>query len=251
MTSNTSQNCAASPSTLYCSTLVCDTMENAQKIAFHPQVNRKTVTLGGEVYDPAGTLTGGSSSRRESVLSELSKCRDDMQREDQYKKELKNVEVLMVKTKKIAEKYHELTDQIGFKEHEINGLELKLSNSSHAVLMSEVQSMEEEIQMLTQSVNDMKQQLEDLNVRHVDLKKKVEDAPAERNRQMAKAEADLKKASVAAEKSREKWYTAQENLNTTQLELDELGKEATEYAGKISSCETAIAGISQNVPDQK
>ena len=231
------------------STLVCDTMENAQKIAFHPQVKAKTVTLGGEVYDPAGTLTGGSSSRRESVLSELSKYRDDMQREDQYKRELKNVEILLVKTKKIAEKYHELTDQIGIKEHEIDGLESKLSNSSHAVLMSEVQSMEEEIQMLTQSVDDMKQQLEDLNVRHVDLKKKVEDAPAERNRQMAKAEADLKKASVAAEKSREKWYAAQENLNTTQLELDELGTEATEYAGKISSCETAIAGISQKVDD--
>lgn len=229
------------------STLVCDTMENAQKIAFHPQVKAKTVTLGGEVYDPAGTLTGGSSGRRESVLAELAKCKDDLTRANQYEQELRNVELSLAKTKKVAEKYHELSDQIGFKEHEINNLESKLENSSHAVLLSEVQSMEDEIQMLTQSVSDMKQQLEDLNARHVDLKRKVEDAPAERNRQMAKAEADLKKASAAAEKLRQKWYGAQENLNTTQLELDELEKEAAEYVGKISTCQAGMEEISTKI----
>lgn len=40
-------------------TLVCDSLDNAKKVAFDKGVSTKTVTLGGDVFDPQGTLTGG------------------------------------------------------------------------------------------------------------------------------------------------------------------------------------------------
>lgn len=43
------------------STLVCDTLDNAKKVAFDKQVRTKTVTLGGDIFDPQGTLSGGKS----------------------------------------------------------------------------------------------------------------------------------------------------------------------------------------------
>lgn len=46
------------------STLVCDTLDNAKKVAFDRQVMTKTVTLGGDIFDPQGTLSGGENSRR-------------------------------------------------------------------------------------------------------------------------------------------------------------------------------------------
>lgn len=42
-------------------TLVCDTLDNAKKVAFDKRVTTKTVTLGGDVFDPQGTLTGGAT----------------------------------------------------------------------------------------------------------------------------------------------------------------------------------------------
>lgn len=44
------------------STLVCDTLDNAKKVAFEKQVLTKTVTLGGDIFDPQGTLSGGESN---------------------------------------------------------------------------------------------------------------------------------------------------------------------------------------------
>ena len=44
------------------STLVCDTLDSAKKVAFDKQVMTKTVTLGGDIFDPQGTLSGGESS---------------------------------------------------------------------------------------------------------------------------------------------------------------------------------------------
>lgn len=43
------------------STLVCDTLDNAKKVAFDKQVTTKTVTLGGDIFDPQGTLSGGEN----------------------------------------------------------------------------------------------------------------------------------------------------------------------------------------------
>lgn len=41
------------------STMVCDTLDNAKKVAFDRHVMTKTVTLGGDIFDPQGTLSGG------------------------------------------------------------------------------------------------------------------------------------------------------------------------------------------------
>lgn len=40
-------------------TFVCDNMDNAKKVAFDKRIMTRTVTLGGEIFDPHGTLSGG------------------------------------------------------------------------------------------------------------------------------------------------------------------------------------------------
>lgn len=50
-------------------TLVCDTLDNAKKVAFDKQVMTKTVTLGGDIFDPQGTLSGGESREDTCALS--------------------------------------------------------------------------------------------------------------------------------------------------------------------------------------
>ncbi|WFD36607.1 Structural maintenance of chromosomes protein 2 [Malassezia cuniculi] len=49
-------------------TLVCRDAATAKRVTFDAAVRMKSVTLEGDVYDPAGTLSGGSSSSSSSVL---------------------------------------------------------------------------------------------------------------------------------------------------------------------------------------
>merc|ERR1712151_1461130 len=53
--------------------LVCDSPETAKQVTFHPNVRVRTVTKDGDVYDPAGTITGGSASKGGNVLMDLQK----------------------------------------------------------------------------------------------------------------------------------------------------------------------------------
>ena len=41
------------------SAFVCKDMNIAKKVTFDPNVMKKSVTLSGDSFDPAGTLTGG------------------------------------------------------------------------------------------------------------------------------------------------------------------------------------------------
>jgi len=38
---------------------VCKDMDCAKQVTFDDRINKKSVTLDGDVFDPAGTLTGG------------------------------------------------------------------------------------------------------------------------------------------------------------------------------------------------
>lgn len=53
------------------STLVCDTLDNAKKVAFDKQVMTKTVTLGGDIFDPQGTLSGGENNKDHVFVSDV------------------------------------------------------------------------------------------------------------------------------------------------------------------------------------
>merc|ERR1719382_1197864 len=54
--------------------LVCDTPETAKQVTFHPNVRVRTVTKDGDLYDPAGTITGGSAPKGGNLLMRLSEA---------------------------------------------------------------------------------------------------------------------------------------------------------------------------------
>ena len=53
------------------STLVCDSLPLAKALTFNKDIRRRTVTLEGDVFDPSGTLTGGSRESVGTVLAML------------------------------------------------------------------------------------------------------------------------------------------------------------------------------------
>ena len=53
---------------IFGNTLICNTSEIAKKLAYHPNIRTKCVNLEGDIYDPSGSLTGGSNIRQDSIL---------------------------------------------------------------------------------------------------------------------------------------------------------------------------------------
>ena len=116
------------------STLVCEDAETAKRVTFDPAVRLKSVTLEGDVYDPSGTLSGGSSPNSSGVLVTLQKL-NALNRELHAKElALQDLQVVMAKEKKKLDMARRTKQKLDLKGHEIKLTEEQIGgNSSSSV----------------------------------------------------------------------------------------------------------------------
>uniref|UniRef100_A0A8C6PG32 Structural maintenance of chromosomes 2 n=1 Tax=Nothobranchius furzeri TaxID=105023 RepID=A0A8C6PG32_NOTFU len=131
------------------STLVCDTLDNAKKVAFDKQVLTKTVTLGGDIFDPQGTLSGGARSQSASVLSSLQEVKDVQDNLNNKEAQLQGTEQELARLKGTAEKYRQLKQEHELKAEEEQILLAKVQQSSF-------HQQQEELERLRKAIAKMK-----------------------------------------------------------------------------------------------
>lgn len=116
------------------STLVCHDADTAKCVTFDPAVRMKSVTLEGDIYDPSGTLSGGSSPNSSGVLltlQKLNKLNKELCLHEQTLVDLQASIAVENERLKLARKTKQ---ELDLKSHEINLTEAQIgSNSSSSV----------------------------------------------------------------------------------------------------------------------
>lgn len=116
------------------STLVCEDANTAKSVTFDAAVRMKCVTLDGDVYDPSGTLSGGSSPQSSGVLVTLQKLNQLNNNLRILEGELKELQTSMAKEKTRLDSTRKTKQELDIKAHEIKLTEDQISgNSSSSV----------------------------------------------------------------------------------------------------------------------
>ena len=116
------------------STLICQDAETAKLVTFDPVVRMKSVTLEGDVYDPSGTLSGGSSPNSSGVLITLQKLNDLNKNMEVTEGELGELRATMAKEKKKLDSAKQIKQELDLKAHEIKLTEEQIEgNASSSV----------------------------------------------------------------------------------------------------------------------
>ena len=116
------------------STLVCDDAETAKRVTFDPAVRLKSVTLEGDVYDPSGTLSGGSAPNSSGVLVTLQKLNALNKELVAREAELQELQGQMAREKKKIDSARKIKQELDLKTHEIKLTEEQIGgNSSSSV----------------------------------------------------------------------------------------------------------------------
>ena len=116
------------------STLVCNDAEAAKKVTFDPAVGLTSVTLEGDVYNPSGTLSGGSSPNSSGVLVTLQKLNIITKEISTLEGELHALQTLMANEKKKLDSSRKTKQELDLKNHEIKLTEDQIGgNSSSSV----------------------------------------------------------------------------------------------------------------------
>jgi structural maintenance of chromosome 2 len=112
-------------------TFVCDDAEIAKLVTFSPEVKgARSVTLAGDVYDPSGTLSGGSAPSSSGILI---KVQDLLDVERQLGEAQGKVNLLLQeeeRTREQRDKWRSLVKELDIKEHSMKLLEEQVGGSN-------------------------------------------------------------------------------------------------------------------------
>lgn len=147
---------------IFGTSLICKDADTAKKITFNPKIRTKSITLSGDVYDPAGTLSGGSRNTSSSLLldiQEYNKCTKDIRRlEDELNEtvyEIRQEEQLSKSTKV-------LQTELEMELHRLKLVQNSIESSLSAELIKENEQLKVEIEKCTKKKNETETQMYNL-----------------------------------------------------------------------------------------
>jgi len=136
------------------STLVVDGMDAANKIC--DRTKTRTVTLEGDVFDPSGTISGGSRNNLGSTLSKLSELTLKSSELNDKNGQLRTIHNKIESMKLISKKFEKLSDELELANVELESIEKHISQTKFGMLTEKFTTMKSEIEEARKEAESMK-----------------------------------------------------------------------------------------------
>ncbi|KAI1003435.1 Structural maintenance of chromosomes protein 2 [Podosphaera aphanis] len=122
-------------------TLICADIATAKHVTFNPTVRMKSITLEGDSYDPAGTLSGGSPPKSNGVLVILQKLNELNKELENQKKSLADLQATIANEKQRLDQAKEIKQDLDLKSHEIKLYEEQIDGNSSSSIIQEIENL--------------------------------------------------------------------------------------------------------------
>merc|ERR1719181_2674442 len=121
--------------------LVCDSPETAKLVTFHPQVRVRSVTKQGDVYDPAGTVEGGSAPKTGDILGRLAELRRRTEELDKRKANFGKISDQWAEQCKQRDEMERRKQEVEMREHDLRITEERMTSTEHGSKLKHVQEL--------------------------------------------------------------------------------------------------------------
>ena len=222
------------------STLICDDADTAKRVTFDPAVRLKSVTFEGDVYDPSGTLSGGSSPNSSGVLVTMGKLNEITQQMKQQELELSELQNAMQAEAEKMKVIKSRKQEFDLKTHEIKLTEEQINGNAASSIILAIEQMKEEITTLKEKMTHAKstQAEAEKDVKKIekdmaDFSKNKDGKLKELEKTVAELKKTLTKSSLAVK-------TLQKQLQDARLESEQASSDITSAEEQLAECESNI-----------
>ena len=191
-------------------TLVVDSMDAASKIC--DATRTRVVTLQGDVFDPSGMISGGSSGNLGTTLSKLSLLATMNQDLMSSEKMLANLRTQWNEMASVSKEFGEISDKLELATAELTAVEKHLSQTSYGMLSDKFSAMENEIKEAQEVITSMLHEKEKMLLVYNELQEKEEELKRERETRLAGIE-------KAIEEAKEKVTAAADSARQVRIQL--------------------------------
>ncbi|OQR99769.1 structural maintenance of chromosomes protein [Achlya hypogyna] len=236
-------------------TLVCDSDHVAKEVTFDRDVKARSVTLGGSMYDPAGTLQGGSApSSGPGILTKVNTLLDANKAYEAARRELDDITARLDAMQAVgfclmpaandwhdARVYSGLQRDLDLKRHELRLLQSQIQETSYAQLQAEIQQLQDDHDAATTGLTTATASIPVLDSAIAQLQDDMASMATSREGRIKTLEARLKDAKAALVKATTARQAHTQTLSELRLELDTMREESATLAGTIAAAEKTLA----------
>ncbi|KAG5302139.1 condensin subunit [Histoplasma ohiense] len=208
-------------------TLVCQDADTAKRVTFDPSVRMKSVTLEGDVYDPSGTLSGGSSPNSSGVLIILQQLNELMGQLAQNERALRDLQETMAKEKKKMDLARATKQEFDLKVHEIKLAEEQINGNSSSSIIHAVEEMKANIEQLKKDIEDAKKRHTEASRDIKRIEKDMREFSSNKDSKLAELQSSLDSLKKGLSKNSISVKTLQKELQASRLDSEQAGSDLT------------------------
>jgi len=226
------------------STLIVDGIKAANQIC--DTTKTRTVTLDGDVYDPSGTISGGSKNNLGSTLSKLSELSSIHVTLNEKKIRLSDVDSRLNSLKNLNSKFEKLSDKLELAKAEHAAVEKHISQTKFGMIKGKYDAMVEDMAKAKTEFEEMENEKKKKSSLHFELQEKEQELTQEREEKLSQIGQEVQKAKMIATKKANNAREAESRSQTLLLELESVKAELAAAEEAAALAENVVTESSHN-----
>ncbi|OAG44017.1 hypothetical protein AYO21_01869 [Fonsecaea monophora] len=221
-------------------TLICQDAETAKRVTFDPAVRLKSVTLEGDVYDPSGTLSGGSAPNSSGVLVILQKLNEVTKELQKHQSELQQLQQTMRNEQTKLANIKSVKQVLDLKSHEIKLAEEQISGNSSSSIIQAVEEMRASIVQLKQDMAGAKAKESEAARDVKRIEKDMEDFSKNKDSKLKELEKSLVDLKKSLGKTSAAIKTLQKELQDAKIDCEQAESDLNAALEQLSEADSTI-----------
>ncbi|KAJ3332301.1 Structural maintenance of chromosomes protein 2, partial [Blyttiomyces sp. JEL0837] len=223
--------------------LVCKDANAAKAATFNKAVLARSVTIDGDVYDPSGSLSGGSRSASSNALKnvqELNALRDILKVEEPRLEELtKNLSML----EKEHLQHEKITGEIEMQTHVLQLTATELEESPTFQAIRAIDRIKTDMAAEDTNQLNLSQKIEEATRRCDSIERDISELSGDRQKKLDSLQKGLVATKKAFEKRSYDVKKAEAELETLRQEKGSLDKEVEKYNEQLSALAVTLNSL--------
>jgi structural maintenance of chromosome 2 len=234
------QEVSAAMDYVFGTTLICQDADTAKKVTFDPAVRLKSVTLEGDVYDPSGTLSGGSSPNSSGVLVILQKLNEVTKELQKHQSNLRQLQETMKSEQAKLASIKSVKQELDLKTHEIKLAEEQISGNSSSSIISAVEEMKASITQLKQDISHAKSREGEASKDIKQIEKDMEDFSKNKDSKLKELEKSVAELKKSLSKTSAAIKSLQKELQDAKIDCEQAESDLSAAVEQLAEADTAI-----------
>lgn len=227
-------------------TFICEDAATAKLVAFGGPRTR-SVTLEGDVYDPQGTLSGGSAPQSSGVLVTLQKFNEITNELRIQEEQLAELQATMAREKKNLDGIKRMKQEFDLKTHAIQLTEEQISGNSSSSIIQKVEDMKQSIIQLKEDIKAAKSRQDEASKDIKRIEKDMKEFNSNKGNKLAELQSSLDKLKKALAKNSASLKPLQAETREAKVESEHVAGDLAAAKEQLEEAQTTLSNSQEEI----